>query len=554
MERVWRIPGKDAGLLNKFWDSIQRHVATGFPFDSRTVTKESTTFRDLNLAFCDLMTTVSDTLKTSEAVAVFGKATEYLDRSLYAEVVNWTTVTANMTVLLRILRRALGIVDDGVSKSLVKNFVSAQQEIHYLSPARLEATLFLCSLFEPTLESGYKGVELELRPWILSLPELLWRMRSSSSVDISRVVAETLYTAARFVFREGSQTAEFAAALEKSLIPLFVVNVPNKGDILGPFVLLPEQVQRTLVELVFQNGIPSERLCKAVAACCGIPTVSVPVVDFAVDLFESVKESDRAGTGLFFNFVFSLLAGYSLAEVKDVEKLASGVSDPQLGLQAKAQLFERSGYRGTAGSNDVASRMSNMSLERYIARRLEMTAMIVNHLGRMTRSERSTLFLSWRDALSLWLSKPVPADSRTAILLALCAFNDPNDLADVVIVESVRLASYDRRKIGPREVSWLANCRNATLSWIAQFAFVGFVDYFVVERRLEETVDVLDFVADMIDGGHVPFKDIAQIDRVSRRLLDIGQRQTGAQSAENVYIVRTVERLSSLIEVTLRRA
>lgn len=52
------------------------------------------------------------------------------------------------------------------------------------------------------------------------------------------------------------------------MIPYFYVDIPNKGAIFGPFIKLPSNLQKKLVNVIYYFPSINEKFFKSLLACC----------------------------------------------------------------------------------------------------------------------------------------------------------------------------------------------------------------------------------------------------------------------------------------------
>ncbi|RUP50990.1 hypothetical protein BC936DRAFT_136721 [Jimgerdemannia flammicorona] len=105
-----------------------------------------------------------------------------------------------------------------------------------------------------------------LQAWVLGLPKLLWELKAGS-METSRVILETLCDIAKRQARSVFEDEVFDT-LEKSMIPFYYVNVPNKGPLFGPFLSLTEDLQLTALEFLFYMPKISDKMETALRECC----------------------------------------------------------------------------------------------------------------------------------------------------------------------------------------------------------------------------------------------------------------------------------------------
>jgi len=92
-------------------------------------------------------------------------------------------------------------------------------------------------------------------------------------METSRVILEALCDVekrqARSVFEE-----EMFDTLQKSMIPFFYVDLPNKAPLFGPFLSLTEDLQRNAIEFLFYSPSIPEKMEAALQKCYKNETIS----------------------------------------------------------------------------------------------------------------------------------------------------------------------------------------------------------------------------------------------------------------------------------------
>ncbi|RUS34958.1 hypothetical protein BC938DRAFT_477408 [Jimgerdemannia flammicorona] len=141
-----------------------------------------------------------------------------------------------------------------------------------------------------------------LQAWVLGLPKLLWELKAGSmetsrvfiyaSSKLSHKEPQSHTTNAYVYFISNSFTGNIGNVvryckkagkkrfrgrdcilqvfdtLEKSMIPFYYVNVPNKGPLFGPFLSLTEDLQLTALEFLFYMPKISDKMETALRECC----------------------------------------------------------------------------------------------------------------------------------------------------------------------------------------------------------------------------------------------------------------------------------------------
>ncbi|KAI8578021.1 hypothetical protein K450DRAFT_249529 [Umbelopsis ramanniana AG] len=105
----------------------------------------------------------------------------------------------------------------------------------------------------------------KMRVWLLTLPKLLWEIRSNN-LETTANILDLLCSVAK----HGGEKLfgqQFFVSLQMSLIPYFFVNLSTKGEVFGPFISLPHQQQRQVVEFLYYSSNIPEKLLTAINRC-----------------------------------------------------------------------------------------------------------------------------------------------------------------------------------------------------------------------------------------------------------------------------------------------
>lgn len=142
--------------------------------------------------------------------------------------------------------------------------------------------------------------------WLKCLPKALWELKSDH-LDTSRVIISTLLDFAR---RAPASTASLKAFsnTQESLVPFFFTVVFAKKairKIYGPFVIMPEDVQRRALDVLCYFPGLSVPMLRAVAACCVNTSVADSVCVYAINVVHSVRT--RIPAEDYISFMMSIL-------------------------------------------------------------------------------------------------------------------------------------------------------------------------------------------------------------------------------------------------------
>lgn len=171
-----------------------------------------------------------------------------------------------------------------------------------------------------------------LTQWLKCLPKALWELKADH-VPTSRIIISTLLDFAR----RSPASAASAQALnevQETMIPFFFTVFAVKKTVRtihGPFVSLPEDVQRRSLDILSYFSRLSLAMLRAVAACCLHASVSPTVAVYAINVVQSVRMHIPAEEHV--SFMMSMLLGKASPDL-----LQAHVCSCMLNLQAGATL------------------------------------------------------------------------------------------------------------------------------------------------------------------------------------------------------------------------
>jgi len=122
-----------------------------------------------------------------------------------------------------------------------------------------------------------------------------------------------------------------------TMIPYFYVDIPNKGAIFGPFIKLPSNLQKKLVNVIYYFPSINEKFFKSLLACCKNKDLSSETIDKILEVFElrqNLPYTNKISLKQYLSFLLSILIGYNNNKI---EKLNERYLDKQVIPTLKVQ-------------------------------------------------------------------------------------------------------------------------------------------------------------------------------------------------------------------------
>ncbi|KAI8097470.1 Rix1 complex component [Halteromyces radiatus] len=104
-----------------------------------------------------------------------------------------------------------------------------------------------------------------MQTWLLSLPKLLCNL-STKHIDTSQMLLNVMCDIAK----RGDKDIFDSKTLERTALSMsifFYVHLPNKGDVYGPFLYLPVELQKRALEFMYFINATSERVQTSISKC-----------------------------------------------------------------------------------------------------------------------------------------------------------------------------------------------------------------------------------------------------------------------------------------------
>jgi len=174
-----------------------------------------------------------------------------------------------------------------------------------------------------------------LKKMFSTLPRLMWELKT-----IYLKTTETIFDILLKLFKFGvnfQERIQFLENLQMTMIPYFYVEIPNKGAIFGPFIKLPSNLQKKLVNIIYYFPSINEKFFKSLLACCKNKDLSSETIDKILEVFElrqNLPYTNKISPKQYLSFLLSILMGYNNNEI---EKLNERYLDKQVIPTLKVQ-------------------------------------------------------------------------------------------------------------------------------------------------------------------------------------------------------------------------
>jgi hypothetical protein len=123
-----------------------------------------------------------------------------------------------------------------------------------------------------------------VKNWLENLPKILWQLQDSNPMASMAILRLLKFYSQRFGAGSVDESTSSISNLQLALVPFFYTEITTekrgqqvKREMFGPFVSLPEDVQRAAIELIYYfSGVLSQNMFTALIKCmCHTKRVSV---------------------------------------------------------------------------------------------------------------------------------------------------------------------------------------------------------------------------------------------------------------------------------------
>jgi hypothetical protein len=250
-------------------------------------------------------------------------------------------------------------------------------KVHSQSGAKRSLILFANQLLDEN-DLFYQNTVFfdHLKKMFSTLPRLMWELKT-----LYLKTTETIFDILLKLFKFGMNSQErmkFLETLQMTMIPYFYVEVPNKGSIFGPFLQLPIDLQKKLINVIYYFPHISEKFFKALLACCKNKFLSSDTIDKILEVFElrqNLPFTQKIPSNQYLSFLLTILMGYGPSEI---EKFNERYLDQQVIPSLKAEAVLSNTKKRKIDDDEMNSKVEQISS--LWKRQYEINNSVVNRL------------------------------------------------------------------------------------------------------------------------------------------------------------------------------
>ncbi|CAO3637389.1 unnamed protein product [Cunninghamella echinulata] len=180
----------------------------------------------------------------------------------------------NLINLLPAIWGFLNCLDGDQCYNLFKATIGYYKFCHSHSAAKRTMLAFIIRIYLIQSIPSYNG-RFKLQPnsqyaelmkeWLLSLPKVLWELKTAH-LNTTKLILNAMCDIAK---RDDKDIfdKETLKRTELSLVPFFYVHIASKGDVFGPFLQLPIELQKRSIEFMHYVNSDSEKIKLALSKC-----------------------------------------------------------------------------------------------------------------------------------------------------------------------------------------------------------------------------------------------------------------------------------------------
>ncbi|CAO3642235.1 unnamed protein product [Cunninghamella blakesleeana] len=180
----------------------------------------------------------------------------------------------NLINLLPAIWGFLNCLDGDQCYSLFKAIIGYYKFCHAHSATKRTMLAFIIRIYLIQSIPSYNG-RFKLLPntkyanlmkeWLITLPRVLWELKTAH-LNTTKLILNAMCDIAKRDDKDIFDTATLRKT-ELSLVPYFYVHIASKGDIYGPFLHLPKELQKRTVEFLYFVNSDSEKIKLALSKC-----------------------------------------------------------------------------------------------------------------------------------------------------------------------------------------------------------------------------------------------------------------------------------------------
>lgn len=178
-----------------------------------------------------------------------------------------------VSLLLPVVQKLLPALSPPLQTQLMEAFHSFYLACHIMSQAKRKCIKWIVVLLTTPAHTrgGWSPDSTMTQQWILSFPQILWKLQDKNTTT-TQLILTTLVELINRKRHDSEALHTSLQSLKDHLVPFFFTQVPatktrKASNIYGPFVLLPEELQRLALQLVYYFDSLPAKLLKSLTAC-----------------------------------------------------------------------------------------------------------------------------------------------------------------------------------------------------------------------------------------------------------------------------------------------
>ncbi|ORX86808.1 hypothetical protein BCR32DRAFT_289738 [Anaeromyces robustus] len=335
---VWKKYSESEKESNEWVESylklIINHMMIYFPFGNEKCSikdqKTEDYVKEINIIFCELLSTFLSLNwnDNSKLITIcLNNLMKYFN-IFFGKRKNEKFVMINdikaehLNTLFPAILKLINSLPQNDSLKIVDIISEYFMKVHSQSGAKRSLIKFINQLLNENNLFYQNPVFFEhIKKVFSSLPRLMWELKT-----VYLNTTETIFDILLKLFKFGinfQERIQFLENLQMTMIPYFYVEIPNKGSIFGPFIQLPCELQKKLINIIYYFPTINEKLFKAILTCCKNKFLSSETIDKILEVFElrqNLLFTTKIQPQQYLSFILTILMGYNSNELETLNK------------------------------------------------------------------------------------------------------------------------------------------------------------------------------------------------------------------------------------------